>query len=150
MTTELRDFLRKFSDDMKSDDVSLFLYRDSSPDSPLELYSVGHHTKLKDLAVPRDMGIVGWVAQNNEPVFTNDTANDERFSDAVDMISGFETHSILAVPVLYKTTVIGVLEAINKGMGEDFTEDDLTLSIKAARDIIEYIPSEKIMSILGT
>jgi len=149
MTPEIKEFLKIFADDIKSDDVSLFLFRDSSPESPLELVAAGHHKKLEELAVPRTMGIVGWVATNGEPVLSNDTTHNEHFSDAVDMISGFETHSILAVPIRYEGILIGVLEAINKSLGGDFSEEDLKLAQKAAEQLADQIPPKKLLSLIG-
>ncbi|RKY87672.1 hypothetical protein DRQ09_04085 [candidate division KSB1 bacterium] len=147
MNQEIKEFLRKFSEDVGAEDVSLFLFRDSSPDSPLELVSVAHHIKLKDLAVPQGMGIVGWVASRGEPVLSNDTEKDPRFSDAVDMISGYKTKSIIAVPVLYKDVVIGVIEVINKKGESNFTEKDFEITKNAANLIIKYIPDTKIKNL---
>jgi len=55
---------------------------------------------------------------------------DPRFYAKIDETVGFETRSILCVPLKAKTKLIGVLEAINKQNGGNFTrEDELLLSM---------------------
>jgi CheY-like chemotaxis protein len=72
------------------------------------------------------------VAKRGKPVWVSDVREDPRFYPDVDMIFGFETESILCVPVRGKTKLIGVLEVINKKDGTPFTKaDSLLLSIFA-------------------
>lgn len=71
-------------------------------------------------------GIAGWVADHAEPVIINNAYTDTRFHAQVDRDSGFHTHSILAVPLIVETRVIGIVEAINKLHGS-FTDHDLRL-----------------------
>lgn len=69
-------------------------------------------------------GIAGSVAKNRAPEIINAVRQDKRWSPAMDEQSGFVTRSILAVPMLLKGRLVGVLEAINKNDG-DFTATDL-------------------------
>jgi signal transduction histidine kinase len=86
--------------------------------------------KLTDICLPSGKGIVGWVAENGRPALVPNVREDLRFSPEIDAISGFETDSILCVPLKAKTRLIGVLEAINKVDGTSFTEEDeLLLSV---------------------
>jgi signal transduction histidine kinase/GAF domain-containing protein len=71
-------------------------------------------------------GIAGWVALNGEPTIVNDVYTDTRFFSKIDKNSGFQTHSILCVPLKVEQRVIGVLEAINKQNGH-FDKSDLRL-----------------------
>jgi signal transduction histidine kinase len=68
-------------------------------------------------------GIAGSVAKSRKPEIINAVRQDPRWSPAMDAQSGFVTRSILAVPMLIKGHLVGVLEAINKN-GEGFTEAD--------------------------
>ena len=89
---------------------------------------------LRDIRIKPGQGIAGWVAENHEPLIVPDVRTDQRFYDGVDAITGFETRSILCVPLKAKTKLIGVLEAINKTDGTRFTESDaLMLSIFGAQ-----------------
>lgn len=83
--------------------------------------------KLTDMRLPPGKGIAGWVAEHEQPVLVPDARNDPRFYSEIDEISGFETKSILCVPLKTKTKLIGVLEVINKADGTAFTEEDATL-----------------------
>lgn len=88
--------------------------------------------QLTDIRIPYGEGIAGWVAEHEEPVLVPDVSKDPRFYKAIDKISGFETKSILCVPIKSKTKLIGVLEVVNKTDGTSFTrQDSILLSIFA-------------------
>jgi len=75
----------------------------------------------------RRQGIAGWAAEHLEPIIINNVRTDPRFFAAIDERVGFETHSLVAVPLAARGRVLGVIEVINKRSGEDFTEDDASL-----------------------
>ncbi len=86
---------------------------------------------IYQMAVPMD-SIAGWVFQHNEPVMVADARKDPRFYAQVDRKTGWETRSLMAVPMTVRGKVIGVLEVINRRNGGAFTPDDLeTLRILA-------------------
>jgi diguanylate cyclase (GGDEF)-like protein len=69
-------------------------------------------------------GIAGIVAKRRKAVFVPDTSKDRRFSRKVDRVSGFKTRSIMAVPLLFRGQVYGVIELVNRTSGGSFTEED--------------------------
>ena len=69
-------------------------------------------------------GVAGAVAQTRKPETINDVRADPRWSPAMDAQTGFVTRSILAIPILHKGRLIGVIEAINK-RGGPFAEGDV-------------------------
>lgn len=79
-----------------------------------------------DLDVRADQGVVGWVMETGQNVLLNDVANDARFFSGIDQKTGFQTHSLLAVPLRARDKVIGVLEVVNK-RGGGFDAYDLIL-----------------------
>jgi signal transduction histidine kinase/putative methionine-R-sulfoxide reductase with GAF domain len=88
--------------------------------------------QLTDIRLPPGRGIAGWVAESGESVISNNVQEDPRFYGDIDKVSGFETKSILCVPLKSKTKMIGVLEIVNKRDGSPFTrEDELLLRIFA-------------------
>jgi signal transduction histidine kinase/ActR/RegA family two-component response regulator len=90
--------------------------------------------RLTDIRIPSGVGIAGWVAENERHMLVTDVSKDDRFYGEIDKISGFETKSILCVPLKVKTKLIGVLEVINKTDGSAFSEDDaLLLSVFASQ-----------------
>jgi len=68
-------------------------------------------------------GIAGTVAQTRKAEIINEVRGDPRWSPKMDEQSGFTTRSILAVPILLKGRLVGVVEAINK-RGGPFDADD--------------------------
>ena len=80
--------------------------------------------RLTDIRLPSGKGIAGWVAEHEQPALIPNVREDPRFYQEIDKISGFETKSILCVPLKAKARLIGVLEAINKVDGTSFTEED--------------------------
>ncbi len=75
----------------------------------------------------RRKGIAGWVAENAKPAIVNNVRADSRFMTDVDERFAFETHSMVAVPLVARGRVLGVIEVINKRTGENFTEEDASL-----------------------
>jgi len=82
--------------------------------------------RLKQVRLKRGEGIAGWVAEHGEPVITNDARRDPRFFKTADQYSGFVTRSIICVPVISKSRIVGVIEGINK-IHDGFSGDDLDL-----------------------
>ncbi len=79
---------------------------------------------LYPMELPVGRGIVGYVAQHAQSALSNDVREDPRFYGQVDVLTGFETRSILAVPLVARQQVIGVIELVNRRSGP-FTQDDL-------------------------
>jgi HD-GYP domain-containing protein (c-di-GMP phosphodiesterase class II) len=79
--------------------------------------------KLMGVSMPKSEGIAGWVAHNGEPLLINDAKHDSRFSPVIDRLTGYETRSILCVPLKLSTGVIGVIELLDKN-SSSFTQKD--------------------------
>ncbi|MCK4905917.1 MAG: sensor domain-containing diguanylate cyclase [Spirochaetes bacterium] len=69
-------------------------------------------------------GIAGTVAQTKKSIFVSDTSQDTRFSDKIDRATGFITESIIAVPLIFRERVYGVIEIINSHNGNFFSADE--------------------------
>lgn len=79
---------------------------------------------VKRMKIKIGEGIAGWVAQNKRPLRVNDVSSDPRFAAAFDKSSGFQTKSILGVPLLLGDELVGVAEVLNKSDNQVFTDDD--------------------------
>jgi phosphoserine phosphatase RsbU/P len=77
--------------------------------------------------VPSGKGIAGWVVEHGEPAVVESVRDDERFYSDMDAATGFETRSMLALPLKVRGETIGVAELINKRDG-GFTDDDMELA----------------------
>jgi GAF domain-containing protein len=83
---------------------------------------------VKDLRVPADRGIAGWVLEHDQTAVVDDVASDQRFYGQIDQSSGFQTHSMLAMPLKIRDKAIGVVEVINKQGEGKFSERDQELA----------------------
>lgn len=84
--------------------------------------------KIPPITLSPGQGIAGWVATHGEPLIVNNAYDDNRFFSKPDNLTGFQTRSILCVPLLAGDEVIGVMEAINKQNGEFTKHDQILLS----------------------
>ncbi len=98
------------------------------------LGEVGSQVKEK-IELKIGEGIAGWVAKTGEPLIVPDAPSDPRFARKVDEETGFQTKSILAVPLVVKDRIIGVAEVINRVDGRPFSEDDLHLFSTFGRQV---------------
>jgi len=81
---------------------------------------------LTGIRLPMGQGIVGWVAQHNEPLLVPDVTKDERFYKGLDKQTETVSQAILCVPLRARDQLIGVVEVINKKSGK-FTSADQRL-----------------------
>lgn len=72
---------------------------------------------VRGLSVPLDKGIMGWVISHEKPALVPDVTRDPRFYHVVDETSGFQTRSILCVPMQTDGRTIGVIELMNMDPG---------------------------------
>lgn len=93
-----------------------------------ELYFVISHgidfDSVKNIRLKKGEGVAGYVVETKKPVFVPDTSIDTRFSDKIDRITGFSTKSVMAVPLIFRDTIYGVIELINRAQGGIFSSDD--------------------------
>lgn len=89
--------------------------------------------EMSNMAVSLDNSIAGAILTENKPMYIRDVSKDPRWNQNVDDAIAFRTRSILGVPMHnVSQEPVGVLEALNKVGGGDFTVQDFeTLSILA-------------------
>ncbi|MBM4286043.1 MAG: sensor domain-containing diguanylate cyclase [Deltaproteobacteria bacterium] len=82
---------------------------------------------VKGIRLKVGEGIAGAVAQTGEPIFIPDADQDPRFCSRVDDATGFDTRSIIALPLRVRGEVIGVFEVVNVENENLFREKYLPL-----------------------
>ena len=123
----LRTIMEKIDEFLRPDNWSLLLLDEEKQELYFEL-AVGKASQaLKDVRIKIGQGIAGWVAQHGETVVVPDTTKDTRFFSQVDEKTKTETQSIVAVPVRFRDTCLGVIELINCIGPEGFDPRDLKL-----------------------
>lgn len=71
-----------------------------------------------------NQNLLGWMHLHKQPLLTNDPKNDERFRGVKWEQS---VHSLICVPLMVKSELIGVLTVYNKKDKVEFKEDDQRL-----------------------
>jgi diguanylate cyclase (GGDEF)-like protein len=123
----LRTIMEKIDEFLRPDNWSLLLLDEAKQELYFEL-AVGKASQaLKDVRIKLGQGIAGWVAQHGEVVIVPDTTKDTRFFGKVDEKTKMETRSIVAVPVRFRDTCLGVIELINCVGPDGFDPRDLKL-----------------------
>ena len=87
--------------------------------------------ELKRIRMELGEGVAGWVALNNKPLIVNDTSLEKRHAKDIPDTLGFNTNSILCVPLKVGNNVIGVIEVLNKTDGLFETAHSEALSLLA-------------------
>ncbi len=123
----LRTIMEKIDEFLRPDNWSLLLLDEAKQELYFELVVGKASPSLKDVRIKIGQGIAGWVAQNGETVVVPDTAKDTRFFGQVDEKTQTETQSIVAVPVMFRDTCLGVIELINCMGPDGFDNRDLKL-----------------------
>jgi signal transduction histidine kinase len=82
---------------------------------------------LRPMGVPLEGSAAGWVYRRGQPLIIQDAKMDQRHFKVVDRVTKHETNSLVAVPLMVRGEVVGVLEALNKKDHAHYTEEDLTI-----------------------
>lgn len=105
--------------------ASILLYHPETDQLSFEAATGRQRESLLNINVPLDSSVAGWILANAMPLVIQDATRDTRVFREVDRALKFDTHSILGVPLSVNQEIIGVIEAVNKQDGRDYTEDDL-------------------------
>ncbi len=101
------------------------------------------------LTVKVGEGIAGWVALHGLPAIVNDTANDPRFARNFDRNTGFQTQSILCVPLRLQGKTLGVIEVINRLDNNPFTYSDAELLLAVANQAAVVLENARLYEVLN-
>ena len=89
--------------------------------------------ELLGYRMPANQGIVGAALSNRAPLLVPDVRQDPRWYSQVDDSFGYETRSIMCVPVMDDSRVLGAIEVINKQGNLPFNREDLEILRLVAR-----------------
>ncbi len=125
-------------------DASLMLIDEDSDELVFVLVHGAVRETLPGYRIDRREGIAGWAAEHSQAVIVNNVRADPRFLSEPDDRFQFETRSLIAVPLVARGKVMGVIEVLNKRSSQNFTSDDASLlSILAtlAASALDYAAS---------
>ncbi|HON59676.1 MAG TPA: GspE/PulE family protein [Smithella sp.] len=100
-------------------------------------------TQLKEIRLPiNNKSIAGYVANTGAVINLENAYNQKElksidaelaFDDSWDRKTGFKTRQVLAAPIYYNNQLMGVIQIINKKVGEGkFSEDEIALALEIA------------------
>jgi len=90
---------------------------------------------VKSLKLKKGEGIAGRVVQTGKSIVVNDVLNEPRFSDKFDKVTGFNTKSMICVPLMVRDRCVGAIQVLNKKGPDPFSLADLELLTSMAQQI---------------
>jgi signal transduction histidine kinase len=82
---------------------------------------------MKSLDVPIEGSIAGRIFTTGNAEIVTAARRDQKHFKNIDSMTGFETRSMAAVPIIFKGEKIGVFEVINHRGMADYTEEDVAI-----------------------
>lgn len=122
----LKLVMKAIKEVMETEASSLMLF---DPDRN-ELYFnavEGGSEKVREIRFKANQGIAGHVLQTGKPFIVNDVSKSKFFLKTIDEKTKFKTKSIICSPLINRHKSIGVIQAVNKLNGKDFTSEDAKL-----------------------
>ena len=104
---------------------------DKKADRLTPMFSVSKND-ISGISIENGMGIEGLVTKSGKSVMIADAANDSRFESTIFDEDGFQTKTMLCVPLNNLKETIGCIQLINKKDGSFFDNDDLELCERMA------------------
>lgn len=133
----LEQMMRRVVDLLQCEAATLFFVDPSSNELIFEVL-VGFEVEgLIGKRIPPGTGVAGKVAQNRAAMIINQANPQDHWVFHYEGGIGIQPRSILAVPMIYQTRLIGVIEAVNKRDGSPFTasEQDLLNALSAQASV---------------
>jgi sigma-B regulation protein RsbU (phosphoserine phosphatase) len=101
---------------------------------------------VRGLKIPVGEGVIGWVAKHERPLMLNDVRKDKRYSLFLERKLGLRPKSILAIPLMRRNRLIGVLEAVNRRGQKPFEEEDLNLAMSLGDHIAIAVSNTRLFA----
>jgi HD-GYP domain-containing protein (c-di-GMP phosphodiesterase class II) len=138
--TELITLIMGYAERLLNVEATSFWLLDETNNQLHLLVAAGDHCEqMSEISVQVGEGIIGQVVQSGQRRVVNDVGQEPCFNVQIDLQSGFETRSILTVPMRapqimrgdmggeIHESIIGGAQALNKRNGQPFTRDDVRL-----------------------
>ncbi|RMG01620.1 MAG: sensor domain-containing diguanylate cyclase [Nitrospirae bacterium] len=117
----------RFKSLIRADAFAVFLKDPEDSSLMIQALSSKKRRVLKELRVPFNEGIAGWVATKDSPLLLESIKNDSRLQAEAPLHRELRSYSLIAVPIKGKSSIIGVVEVINRQKNRPLTMDDLSL-----------------------
>lgn len=129
----LNRIIRAASDLTEAEAASILLYDDAARQLNFQVATNLDLQTMRGLDVPLEGSIAGLAVTSRKVVRIDDGHGDERIYKKVEQVTRFLTVTMLAVPLITKEKVVGVLEVLNKRQGLFSVEDENLLQVLGAQ-----------------
>lgn len=133
LNTLLDDIVRTSAEITHSEAASILLYDDTARQLYFQVATNLDEPTMRGVVVPLEKSIAGWVVMNRKSVRIDDAHKDLRHFSDIEQTVGYATKSMLAIPLITKNKVVGVLEVLNKKRGRFGDVDESMLSVLGAQ-----------------
>jgi GAF domain-containing protein len=83
--------------------------------------------KVANFVIPMGQGIVGHVAESRQPLAVSNAEENKIHLKSIDAAVGFTTRNLVALPIIVRGQLYGVLELLNRIGDGDYTKQDVEL-----------------------
>ena len=123
----LHKILAKAVEVMSASAGSLLLLDELTEELVFAVIEGGGGESLKGVRMGRDKGIAGWVATHRQPLIVDDVDKDNRYYESIASSFGYKPTSLLCVPMISRSNLIGVLQVMHNVPGRYFNALDRQL-----------------------
>ncbi|MEC4984663.1 MAG: GAF domain-containing protein [Oscillatoria sp. PMC 1068.18] len=117
-------FTLKIGQILQADRATIFLV-DAEKGQLWSRVSQSDKTKSRDLRIPLNVGIAGYVAATGVPLNITDAYKHNLYNKEIDEIPGYRTKSLLCMPIVSSVNqVVAVVQLLNKAGDTCFDEED--------------------------
>ncbi len=125
---------------------SLLIIDEETQELSFEIVISPASADLQGTRLQAGEGIAGWVAEHGLPLLVPDVSKDSRFANHIDQKIGFQTRSIVCVPLIHNQRTIGVIQLINGLDKIQFSEQDQQILATIADFTAIAIENSRLMS----
>ncbi len=150
LQTIIRTVVQEIKNSLHAETATLALVDEETSELVFEVPFQDDQEKAQAFRIQIGQGAIGWAVQNYQVLHVDDVSQDPRFYGGVDETTGFQTYSLLCVPLIVSEKVIGAIEVINKldeqqpeGRGR-FTDQDEALLQGAAAFIAMAVENARL------
>ena len=128
---------------LKVEQAAVMLMDENKQDKPFETVIRRGDTARDRLPFRLDTQLTGWMLKYRSSLIVNDFLTDTRFSTYPD--DTFPIKSLMAVPLMAKGTMIGLISVFNKRVDAEFGEEDQRLLSIIATQSAQVIENARLL-----
>lgn len=124
---------------------SLYLVDEDSEELVFEVALPEQSLALRGKRFPLGQGVAGWVAATGQAIAIADVREDPRWAAEIGRVVAYAPQTMLALPLLLRGEVIGVLQLLDKDGGRPFPAADMeTLGLFAEQAAVAIAQSRAV------